>query len=689
MYILEPVSIALIGASDDEGKLGHAILKNLVGGTYRGKVFPVNPKHTELLGLPCFTSVMTVPGSIDMAIIATPAATVPVIAEECGKKKVRTLVIISAGFGELGTDDGQKRESEITAISQKYGTSIVGPNCLGILRPPIGLNASFAATPSKAGSIALISQSGAMAVALLDRAEDTGLAFSLVVSIGNKADLDEADFIEMCGEDDATKAIGLYLESIKDGPRFVETAQRVARRKPIVLIKAGVSLHGSMAVSSHTGALAGSSAALDAACRAAGIHRASTTEEFLDLLSVLSTQPPLPSRRVAVITNAGGPGVLATDAAERTGLTLVHLDPKTEKALLAALPEAASIANPVDVLGDARADRYGAALHACSADPGVDGIVVILTPQVMTPSAEIAQTVMQSAGVHPLIPIVTSFMGGPHVREAKELLSAAGIPCLQTPEAAIGGMAGLLAPDIHTPETIDDSRFDDRTSAATGLLKGQRGLLPEALTDDLFELYALPTPEQAIAESEDEAVEIARQVGYPVIAKISSPDILHKTDIGGVRVNLASDSDVRSAYRQIIAACKKHRPLAAINGVLIQQFLPIGSEFIVGGIRDDVFGPLVMVGIGGIYTELFRDTRFALAPVTGAQAYDMLSSLQSWRLLTGMRGQGTLDIDGLAHAIAVISQMMTECRMIAEIDLNPVLVGKDTIIVADAKVMIG
>ena len=688
MYVLEPASVALIGASEEEKKLGHSILKNLVESGYEGTVFPVNPKHTEMMGLPCFPSVTSIPGAVDLAVIVTPATTVAALAEECGMKKVKTLVIISAGFGELGTDDGKARETELLAIAKKYKMSIVGPNCLGILRPPLKLNASFAATPSRAGHVALVSQSGAMAVALLDKAEDTGLAFSLVASIGNKTDLNESDFLEICGKDTATRAIGMYLESVADGARFVETARRIGVKKPIVLIKSGVSERGSMAVSSHTGALAGNSAALDAACAGAGIHRASTTEEFLNLLSVLASQPALQSKNIAVITNAGGPGVLATDAAEKAGLTLVNLDPKTTAVLKAALPEAASGHNPVDVLGDARADRYAAALEACAEDPEVDGIVVVLTPQVMTPCEDVADGIIASAKNHPLIPMVTCFMGGPHIHESRIRLAEKGIPCMETPEAAVSSMAALLRPKKKMTESEEEEDMDDRSSGANGLLKSQSGLLSEELTEDLFEIYDLPTPMAAVAESADEAVEIAARIGYPVIAKVSSPDILHKTDVGGVRVNLADEDAVRAAYREIIVNCEKHMPEAAVRGILIQQFLPIGSEFIVGAIRDGSFGPLIMVGLGGIYTELFRDTKFSLAPVTEDQAYEMLASLQSWKLLTGMRGKGALDIDGLAGVIVRVSELMHDCASIKEIDLNPVLVGSDRIIVADAKVVL-
>lgn len=687
MFTLEPKTVALIGASAEEKKLGHYILKNLLESGFAGKIYPINPKHDELLGAKCFHAIADVPGTIDMAVVVTPAATVQAIAEECGKKKVKTLVVISAGFGEIGTDEGKTMEHQLKAICEKYEMSLVGPNCLGVLRPSIGLNASFAATPKSAGSIALVSQSGAMAVALLDAATSKELHFSLIASIGNKTDLDETAFLEICEDDEKTSIIGLYLESIKDGITFVEAAKRISKKKPIVLIKAGVSSRGAKAVSSHTGALAGSSAALQAACEEAGIHLATDTEEFLSMLQTLRASPRLSERSIAIVTNAGGPGVLATDASEKAGLTLATLDDKTVANLQKVLPPAASVANPIDVLGDALADRYEAALKACAADPNVEGIVAVLTPQVMTPVDEIAKAVIAVRTSNRLVPITTSFMGGEAVKKAHELMLKAGIPSFDTPEEAVKAMATLVEKEDR-PLAEDDSRGDDRSSAAHQFLKGKKGLLSEEIVQELFQLYDLPTPNQAVAENASQAADFAEEIGYPVIAKVSSPDILHKTDIGGVRANLNSAADVKKAYAEIIKNSQKHMPKAVIRGVLIQQLLPAGSEFIVGAIRDASFGPVVMVGLGGIYTELFRDTCFRLAPVDTENAYEMLSTLKSWKLLTGMRGKGALDIDSLAATIQKISQLMVDCPRISEIDLNPVLVSKDGIAVADAKVVV-
>lgn len=687
MFTLEPKSVALIGASAEEKKLGAYILKNLTTSGYKGKVYPVNPKHDAMAGLRCFHTIGEIPGELDMAVIVTPASTVPALAEECGKKKVKTLVIISAGFGETGTKEGHAAEAALKKTCETYGMSMMGPNCLGVLRPKAGLNASFAATPKETGDIALISQSGAMAVAILDAAEAEHLAFSLVASIGNKTDLDESALLEICEKDNETKIIGLYLESIKNGQTFTEIAERVSKKKPIVLIKAGVSTRGAKAVSSHTGALAGSTAALRAACEKSGIHLAETTQEFLALLSTLRSSPVLRSRSIALITNAGGPGVLATDAAERAGLNLASLNDKTVASLKPKLPAAASVGNPVDVLGDALEDRYQTALEACADDPDVDGLAVLLTPQVMTPCEDIAKTIIAAKKVRPLFPIVVSFMGGKLVEQAKTLLRKNGIACFATPEEAVSALALLLEPRKNAP-VEDDHKGDDRASAAHQLLKGKKGLLSEEMAADLFQLYDLPIPDQAIAKNAQEAAEIAERIGFPVIAKVSSPDILHKTDVGGVRAPIRNAAEAKKAYDDIIKACAKNAPAAAVKGVLIQQFLPVGNEFIVGGIRDASFGPVVMAGLGGIYTELFKDTAFRLAPVATDEAYEMLSQLQSWKLLTGMRGKGALDIDALAGIVRRVSHMLADCPQISEIDLNPVLVSEKGVTVADTKVVL-
>ena len=686
MSLLEPTSVALIGASEDASKVGHVILKNL-SDTYKGKIFPVNPKHNQILGKKCYHSISEVDGAVDLAIIVTPAATVLPIAEECGKKKVKTLLVISAGFGELGTFEGKQAEEKLADTAKKYAMRVIGPNCLGILRPGIGLNASFGRSPKIAGNVALVSQSGAMIVALLDRAERDALGFSFVASIGNKADLSESDFLELLEADEKTAVIGLYLESIKDGRQFVEAAKKTGMKKPIVLIKSGVSAAGAKAVSSHTGALAGSTAALDAACKEAGILRTKSLEEFVNALAVLSSEPPIPSPTIAIVTNAGGPGVLAVDAMEGTGLRLAQFEKKTVSVLEKSLPDAASVKNPVDVLGDANAERYIAALKAVADDGDVEGLAVLLTPQVMTPTTEIASAIVDLKKTRRLLPITTSFVGGTNVEAGRAILRKGGIPTYETPEEAVKALATLKRPLVDR-EDGDDPKGDDRSSAANGLLKKKKGALSAELAAELFSLYGLPVPMQALAKTEKDAMNFAEEIGYPVIAKISSKDILHKTDIGGVRADLQDAAAVKKAFAEITKNAEKARPDAAIDGVLIQKFLPAGSEFIIGGVRDPVFGPLVMVGLGGIYAELFKDVTFRLAPVSIDEAYRMLSELTSWKMLLGMRGKKALDIDALASAVRNVSLLMHDCPMISEVDVNPILVREDSIVALDTKVVL-
>jgi acetyl coenzyme A synthetase (ADP forming)-like protein len=699
MSLLHPRSIAVIGASSQEGKVGHDIFKNLLTQGFKGDVFPVNVKGGEILGKAVFTSVKDIPGIPDLAIIVIPASVVPEALKECGEKGIASAVVISAGFSEVHTDDGKKLEEEIIAIAKQYSIHLVGPNCLGIVRPGISMNASFAKDMPPVGSIALVSQSGATAVALMDRAPQEGIGFSMMASIGNKAVMDECDWLELCEKDSETEVIAFYLESIKDGRRFRDIAARVTQTKPIVLLKAGVSDHGRQAAASHTGALAGSDSAIDALCIETGIHRARTSEDFFDLLSALSTQPELPTNNIAIITNAGGPGILATDAASfvraswhdaSASLQLPALSSAIETDLRTKLPASASTHNPIDVIGDAGADRYEAAITACREDPNIDGLVIILTPQVMTPCVEVAETIVKLMKTAPLMPVCACFMGGESVSEAISYLQAHHIPTYPTPERAVRAIAALRN-KCH-PEPVEGSTEKPILRQAQhdkdDLLKNKSGLLDEDTTKQLFALYNLPMPKQALATTAEEAVTLAEQIGYPVIAKISSPQILHKTDIGGVRANLNNREDVMAAWHDIRESVSQKAPQATIEGILIQQFLPVGDEFIVGATRDPSFGPLIMAGLGGIYTELFRDTSFRIAPVSRNNAYQMLTELKAWKLLLGMRGKSIRDIDALAALIERVSVMMTECPSIKELDLNPVLVFEDSVVIADAKVVI-
>ncbi len=688
MSLLRPDSVAVIGASSDEHKVGHLILRNLLTQGYKGNVYAVNPKGGTILDHEVYVSVSAIPGDVDVAVIATPAATVPAIAEECGKKGVKTLVIISSGFREVGVN-GRAIEEKLKRIVKRHRMYLVGPNSLGFIRPGIGLNASFANRLPPAGGVALISQSGALGDAFIDRADTIGLKLSLFLSLGNKVTMDECDLLEICEKDAETKVIGLYLEGIVDGRRFLALAERIGRTKPIVLLKGGITDKGRQAASSHTGALAGSDAAVEAICEQAGILRARSTRQFLDLLRTLSQQPPLLSDRIAIVTNAGGPGVLATDAAEREGIMLPSLSSKNESALHAALPPSSSAKNPIDVLGDALADRYECALNAVAQDPNIDGALVILTPQIMTPATAIAETVTAIKERYPLFPVLGCFMGGESIREAVSVLHAHNIPNFSCPESAMHIFASLRRKQKAEKRRAIPVNAGRATKAKRILQSGGKGLLNEARTRSLLELYKIPLPQGQVAKTADAAVKIAHAIGYPVVAKVSSKEILHKMDVGGVAVHLTNDAQVRAAFTRISKSVKSKAPKARVAGVLIQQSLPPGSEFIVGALKDETAGHLVMAGLGGIYTELFKDTAFRVSPVSTDQAYFMLTQLKSWKLLLGLRGKPQLNIDALAALISTVSRLAVECPQISAIDLNPVLVTENDLTILDAKLIVG
>lgn len=687
MSFLDPTSVTVIGASAQEGKVGNAIARNLLTQGYKGKIFLVNPTHASVLGKKCYPDIHGLPLTPDLAIIVIPALKVTEALRQCGEKGIKNAVIISAGFKETHTKEGERMEREIQRIAEEYGTTLLGPNCLGMLRPSIGLNASFAKTLPPAGPIALMSQSGAFAVGILDAATTHHLGFSSVLSIGNKTILNECDFLEMYAEDGATHVLGLYLESIGEGERFRDIALRI--HKPIVLLKAGTSSFGKRAASSHTGALAGNDKAVDAVCRETGMRRAHDLEEFIDLLHMLSTQPALLSPNIAIITNAGGPGILAADAAKKYDLSLPSLSVEHRKKIQEVLPASASIENPIDVVGDANLNRFAAAIDTCIADPEMDGICVLLTPQVMTPCMDIAHAIADGKKRAPLMPFTVSFIGGESVWGATTFLEENNIPTFPTPERAVRALAALRQRTIGKNMPKKRRRgAGTRVQSAHKILCGASGLLPEQNLQELLTLYGIPLPPSGIVQTWEEGIREAQRIGFPVVAKIASPDIIHKTDAGGIAIHLQTEEDVRQAVGRILTNIHTAKPNARIDGILIQKFLPIGDEFIIGGLRDPSFGPMVMVGLGGIYTELFRDTTFHTAPLQEQEAYTMLQELSAWPILMGARGRSPDDIVGLAQLLVRTAELLVECREIQEIDLNPVIVRPDGITIADAKVIL-
>lgn len=675
-----PQSVAVIGASRDPEKLGYAVLNNIITGGFSGKVYPINPKADEILDLKVYPSVLEVPDSIDLAIIVIPARFVPSALEECGQKSISAVVIISAGFREAGRE-GLEQELALVKIARKYDMRVIGPNCLGVINTNAPLNATFAAGMPPAGPIAFMSQSGALGTAVLDMAMAGHIGFSKFVSLGNKADVSEIDLMDAWGRDPDSRVILMYVEGVPDGQKFIETANRVTREKPVVAIKSGVTASGSRAVSSHTGSLAGSEAAYKAAFNQAGIIRATSMEALFDYARVFAYQPPLKSDRIGIVTNAGGPGILATDALEHAGLQIPRLSPETTEKLTGFLPGAASAANPVDVLGDALSDRYEFALRHVLADPVVDGVIVIVTPQAMTEIAETAHAVGRMAQ-QSAKPVLGCFMGEARIQAGIDILWQYGVPNYPYPERAadaLGAMSayrkererrilGVVPIDVEKApvrELFDRVRSEGRVS------------IGDAEAWEVLRAYGFTVPRTRLASSPEEAVEIAEEFGYPVVMKVASPDILHKTDVGGVKVNLRSPGDVRDAFDLMIYRAGRYVPGARVWGCQVQEMVRGGREVLLGMSRDPQFGPLVAFGLGGIYVEALKDVSFRIAPFSPREADEMIREIHAYPLLEGVRGEPPADHMAMVDALLRISQLVTDFPEILELDINPLMVFEE------------
>jgi len=689
--LFKPRGVAVVGASRSPEKVGHAVVKNLLdGGRGRIKVYPVNPKAEEILGLRCYPSVLEVEGEVDLAVVVVPAPAVPSVIEECGQRGIRFAIVISAGFKEAGPE-GAERERQLKEVAKRAGVRIVGPNCLGILTPTYGLNASFAPFMPPPGNIALISQSGALLDALLDWSLNERIGFSKVVSFGNRADLDESDFVAYLGDDEETRVILCYLESIEDGRKFVEVASEAARKKPILVIKAGVSERGARAASSHTGSLAGSAAAYQAAFKQAGVIQAGSVEELFSLAEAFSRQPPPKGRRIAVVTNAGGPGVLATDAAEREGLEMAQFEPETIRRLRESLPPTAAVTNPVDVIGDATSERYRKAIEVVERDPNVDAICVILTPQAMTDTENIARVICDLSSRSEK-PFVASFMGGEKVEEGRRILSEGGIPEYPFPEQAIKALGGMARWREFTERPpLEPPHFEDfdREGIEQLLERAGRRSLVEVEALDIVAKCGIRVPRKFLARTPEEAVEAAKEIGFPVVMKIASPDILHKTDVGGVRVGLTTEEEVLYTFEGMVARARRLVPGAEIWGVTVEEMVR-GREVILGMSEDPQFGPLIMLGLGGVYVEVLKDVSFRLAPVDEREVREMLSELRGHPLLRGVRGEPAGDIDALVEAVLRFSKLVTSFPQIAEAEINPLMVlpHGEGVVAVDARIVL-
>ena len=673
--MFNPESVAVIGASHVKGKVGRAVLDNLLDG-YEGKIYPINPKTPEIEGLKCYKSVLDVPGPIDLAVIVIPAKLVPQAVRECGEKGITYLVIISAGFKEVGVE-GARLENEVKGLAKKYGMRIVGPNCLGVLNTHTKCNASFAKKMPPPGNVSIITQSGALGTAILDWSDATGVGFDGFVSLGNKADLNEVDFMEAWKGDASTKVILAYLEGITDGRRFIDVAREVSKIKPVIVVKSGRTSAGARAVSSHTGSLAGSDAAYDAAFLQSGVIRAETMFEFFDMAGGFAEQPVPAGGRVAIITNAGGPGILATDSCERYGLRLATLSKETIDALKNTLPPAASFYNPVDVLGDASPELYRFALETVVKDGGVDGILVLATPQAMTDPVAIAGVVgeIKRRTAKPILPC---FMGGVVMEEGVGVLKGQGLYNYDDPARAAYTMRMMaryhkIRGRVYEPPRQFDADRDKVRSIIDGSLSAGITVLGlEALP--VLEAYGIPTLKYEIATSSGDAARVAREIGYPVVMKIVSPDIIHKSDVGGVRVGINNDEELGSAYGKMMKDVTLAMPRCRIGGVLIQQMARGGKEVILGMNRDPQFGPLIMFGLGGIYVEVLKDVQFRVAPLNEEDAYGMVYGIKTHQMLEGTRGEKPSDIEKLVELLERLSQLVTDFPDILEMDINPVKV---------------
>ena len=682
-----PRSVAVIGASRDPGKVGGSVVANLRAAGFEGRIWPVNPRADVVQGLPATPSLLAIEGPVDLAVIAVPAPAVLPALKECVAKGVRGAVVISAGFREAG-EAGHAREAELRAWLPGQPIRVLGPNCLGWIRPSRRLNATFAPGMPLAGGIAFLSHSGALATAILDWARARRLGFSFFATLGNQADLTESDVLEAAASDPETRVIVAYLEGLADGRRFFEALRATTARKPVVLLKAGRSPEGSRAVSSHTGALAGSDAAFEAAVRQAGAVRARSVEELFDLARVLATQPLPRGRRLLVVTNGGGLGVIATDAARDAGLEVAALDAPVQARLRAVLPPTASLGNPVDLVGDADPARYANALHAIGPEADIDAALVIMTVQAATDAVGVARAILGATRGWSR-PVVAALVGGDRVAPGIRVLEEAGLPCYPFPEPAVTAIAGMALVTERARAAAPEPAESTPLAAAPVLLDwlraaGGRRLDLGDLTP-LLTAYDIPVLVPRLAGTPEEAAAIAGELGCPVALKIASPDISHKTDIGGVTLGLTSPTDVAHTAALMLARVRARHPEAAIRGLMVQPMAPPGKELLLGAIRDPQFGPLVVVGLGGIYVEVLRDTAMRLAPVSPAEALRMLDELKTIALLRGVRGEPAVDFPALAETISRFGQLAVDCPDLTEMELNPLVASPTGVVAVDAR----
>lgn len=698
--IFLPKSVAVIGAKDTPGSVGRTIMANLIAGKFGGKIYPVNPHRSEVLGLKSYPDIASLPEQVDLAVIVTPAKTVPGIIQECVKSKVKGAIIISAGFKELGAP-GIELENQIIKIAKEGNMPFIGPNCLGVMNPIYGLNATFAKGMALKGNIAFLSQSGAMCTAVLDWSFQENIGFSSFVSVGSMADVGWGSLIDYLGGDPQTQSILMYMETIGDPRSFLTAAREIALEKPIIVIKAGRSQAAAKAAASHTGSLAGSDEVFDAALERVGVLRVNSINELFSMASVLGRQPKPKGPRLAIVTNAGGPAVLATDSTVLHGAQLAQLDPKTLKTLDEKLPPAWSHSNPVDILGDAGPERYSQTIKELANDKNIDGILAILSPQDVTDPDKTAEELVPYANLKDK-PILASWMGGETVKNGVEILSKANIPVFAYPDDAAQAFGTMWkynqniqnlyeTPSAHEQEDFNPD-IDFRHQAQKIIEKARkekRAILTEEESKRLLALYNIPVVETYIAKTAEEAQKIAEKIGFPIVLKLFSETITHKTDVGGVKLNLRTAQDVANAFKEIQDNVAKAAGEKHFQGVTVQRMVKLdGYEIILGSSVDPQFGPVLLFGTGGQLVEVFKDRALALPPLNANLAKNMMEKTKIFEALKGVRGRKPVDMAKLTDILMRFSQMIVENPWIKECDINPLLVSAEEIIALDARVVL-
>jgi len=679
---LSPKSIAVIGASDKQGSVGRAITSNIMNG-YKGIVYPISPTRETVFDQKAYKSVLDVPDSIDLAVVITKNTIVPVVLEECGKKKIKGAIVITAGFKEVD-DEGKKLEQKLKDIATKYGVKVIGPNCLGVmnLEPQTMMNSTFLKITPKSGKIALVSQSGAICAALVEDASAQGIGFSAVVSMGNKADMTEIDVLKMLADHEQTKVIVMYLEDMGDGQEFLKVCKQITKnnKKPILVLKSGRSPEGAKAAMSHTGALMGSDEIYDAVIKQSGAIRVDTMEELFDYATAFSKQPLPTEGDLVIVSNAGGPAIISTDSCSKLGIKMAKIEEIRPK-IDAVIPPWGSSRNPVDIVGDADFNRFENVLNEVLAHKNVGSVISMCTPSATLDYDKLAEVIVKMSKKYKKT-MLASLMGLDEGITNREILANGDVPYYTYAEGSIRALKAMLrfADWIKTPEG-NIAKFDvDKEKASKVFDKvkdeGRTNLLEEEGLE-ILSAYGFPLPKSILAKTEDEAVEAANKIGYPTVMKIASPQIVHKSDAGGVKVNLSSDKEVRDAFKVIVDNAKKYDSKAEIKGVLIVEMVKGGKEMIIGSKLEPGFGPVVMLGMGGIYVEILKDVTFRLAPFTDQEANDMISSIKTKKLLEGVRGEKPSDVEKLSECIQRLSQLVTDFREIKELDMNPVLVMEE------------